>query len=742
MNRRKRLPLALSFAVICWTLAEPAAAQQGKQLTVERIWGQPSLSGSTTQGLQWSPDGKQLSFYQRTGQDREARTDIWVMNPATGEKKMLVETQKLQSLVQAATEQTGAATVATGLGRAAPARYQWAPQGDAMLLVVQGNLVWFDLKAQTGKRLTSSKEPVQDPKISPDAKWVSFVRQHNVWLVDVASGKERQLTRGGSEDLLMGQLDWVYPEELSIRTAYWWSPDASKLAFLEMNQQSVSKYPLVDFLSFTGKTEFMRYPKAGDTNPAVRVGVINVKGGKPVWMDTGAEKDIYLARVDWLRDSKRVAIQRMNRAQNKLELIFADAGNGRSSVILTEEDKFWINVTDDLHFFSDGSGFLWSSERGEGGYAHLYSYDLSGKLQKQITSGRWEVTAVTRVDERNRGVYFTAAEKTPTETHLYRVGLDGSGFARVTKEAGVHGINMSPDASFFVDSYSNWSTPTRQDLYRTDGTRVQTINENKVAELAEYNVSPMEFLKVKGADGTELNAFLIKPVGFDASKKYPVIVYTYGGPHAQIVRNAWGGANFLWHQMMAQKGFIIFGVDNRGSSGRGHAFESAIHRRFGENELADQVAGVNYLKSLPYVDGARVGIWGWSFGGYMTCYAMLNAPDVFKAGFAGAPVTDWRQYDTIYTERYMSRPQDNAEGYKKSSPATHAANLKGKLMIAHGTADDNVHYANTMELSEEFIKAGKYAEVYSYPGRGHGVGDATARVHLFRRVTQFFVDHL
>jgi len=750
VSLHKKLSVVIALAWVCGPV--PAGAQTAapaRQLTVERIWppaGQASLSGSTTQGIQWSPDGKMLGFYQRTGQGRDAQTDIWTMDVATGEKKLLVETQKLRALVQSAGEQTGAATVATGLGRAAPPRYLWSPQGKALLVVVQGNLVWYDVNAASGRRLSAGKEPIQDPKVSPDGKWVSFVRNHNVWISSVADGKERQLTQGGGDDVLMGQLDWVYPEELGIRTAYWWSPDSSKIAFLEMDQQQVSKYPLVNFLSYTGNTEFMRYPKAGEANPAVRVGVVEVKAGSaasgPVWMDTGAEKDIYLPRVEWLRDSRRLAIQRMNRAQNKLELLFADASSGKSSVILTEQDEYWVNLADDLYFFTDGKRFLWSSERGEGGYSHLYLYDLSGKMLKQLTSGAWEVSQVARVDEKNSAVYFTATEKSPTETHLYRVALDGTGFARVTKDAGAHSINMSPDAANYVDTYSNWSTPQRQDLYRADGTRAHVINENKVTELSEYSFSPVEFLKVRGADGAELNAFLIKPQGFDPSKKYPVIVYTYGGPHAQIVRNQWGGQNFLWHQLMAQKGFAIFGVDNRGSAGRGHAFESSIRRHMGENELADQVAGVNYLKSLPWVDGARIGIWGWSYGGYMTCYAMLNAGDVFKAGFAGAPVTDWRQYDTIYTERYMSRPQDNAEGYKNSSPVTHAAKLKGKLMIAHGTADDNVHYANTMELSEEFIKAGKYAEIYSYPGRGHGVADSTARVHLFRRITQFFLDNL
>jgi dipeptidyl-peptidase-4 len=497
---------------------------------------------------------------------------------------------------------------------------------------------------------------------------------------------------------------------------------------------------MVNYLSYTGQTETMRYPKAGDANPFVQVGVVRVQGGKPRWMGTGSNKDVYIPRVAWLRDSKRLAIQRLNRAQTKLELLFADAATGKARVILAEEDPHWVNVFDDPYFFEDGKRFLWSSERD--GFRHLYLYDLSGKLERQVTRGAWAVTDLAGVDERNGAVYFTATEKSPIERHLYRAGFDGATVTRITREDGTHGIAMAPDARHYADSYSNATTPPRQDLYRADGTRVLAINENRVAELDQYGLQPVEFFVVRGADGTELHAMMIKPPDFNPSRKYPVLIYTYGGPHAQIVRNAWGGTNFLWHQMLAQKGFLIFGLDNRGMAGRGHAFETSIHRRMGETELADQLAGVNYLKSLAYVDGARLGIWGWSYGGYMTCYAMLNAPDVFKAGFAGAPVTDWRQYDTIYTERYMARPQDNPDGYKRSSPVNQAAQLKGKLLIAHGTGDDNVHYANTVQLGEEFIRAGRYAEILVYPGRGHGISDRTARLHLMNRVTRFFLDNL
>ncbi len=748
MRRMKTIGASMLAAMVC-VLAQTAVApaqtpnpqgQAGKLLTVERIYGQPSLSGSLTQGLQWSADGKQLSYLVRQGTGRDAKTDIWVMDAASGEKKLLLDSEKLQKLLAPPREGSMAASQATGLGRLSPQRYFWSPKSDALLFVSQGQLYWFDLKTQEAKKLSSGEKAAEDPKISPDGRMVSFLRGFDIAVVEVATGKEKKITAGGSEDLMNGKLDWVYPEELGITTAYWWSPDSTQIAFLQMDQKGVTKYPLLNYLSYTGETETVRYPKAGDANPVVRVGVARVKGGKPQWMDTGSEKDIYIPRVNWLRDSKRMAMQRLNRAQNKLELLFADVSNGKSNVVLTEEDKTWINIEDELHFCEDGKRFLWGSERD--GFRHLYLYGMDGKILRQLTRGAWEVTSVHGLDEKSGQVYFTATEKSPIERHLYRVSLEGGAVQRLSNGDGSHSASVSPNGAFFVDTYSNAMTPSRQDLRRTDGAHLRAISENKVPELAEYMLSPVEFFTVRGADGTELHAMMIKPPDFSERKKYAVLVHTYGGPHGQIVRNAWGGTNALWHQMMAQKGYVIFGLDNRGMGGRGHAFESHIHKRMGDVELADTLAGVEWLKSKPWVDGGRIGIWGWSYGGYMTTYAMLNAPEVFKAGFAGAPVTDWRQYDTIYTERYMGRPQDNAEGYKKSAPATGAAKLKGKLLIAHGTGDDNVHYANTVALQEEFIKAGKHAEIIAYPGRGHGISDPRARIHLFNRVTQFFLDNL
>ncbi|HXM90166.1 MAG TPA: DPP IV N-terminal domain-containing protein, partial [Candidatus Dormibacteraeota bacterium] len=669
------------------------ASESAKQLTVQRIYSEPSLSGHTLRGLAWTPDGKQISFLdakrfdaegnaeggvenERHGkQKKENNAALWIVDAASGERRMLLSGERLASMLP---QSSSAPSQATGLGRHAPADYQWAPDGAALLFQGPNALVWFALKAKDPRTLVSGKATLADPKISPDGKFVSFLRDHNLWLVNIADGKERAVTRDGVEEIRRGELDWVYPEELEIKTAYWWAPDSSAIAYLEMDERKVAQYPLVDFASFEGKAEMERYPPVGGANPVVHVFVVSVSGGQAKQMDTGPETDQYIPRVNWLPDSKHVAIQRLNREQTNLDLIIADAATGVSRVALTEKDQYWINVSDDLRFLQDGQRFLWSSERS--GFRHIYLYNLEGKELAQLTKGEWEVSAIDAVDEKAALIYFTATEKSPLERQVYRVGLDGAGFTRITKEAGTHAVNFAPSAgsppgvsssanasvSAFIDTYSNTMNPPRQDLLRPDGSRIAVLNENKVAELASYHLSPVEFLQVKSHDGVILNAWMIKPPDFDSHRKYPVLVYTYGGPHVQVVTNEWLRSTFLWHQLMAQKGYIIFALDNRGSAGRGHLFEEPIHYRLGAQELSDQRDGAAYLKSLPYVDANRMGIWGWSYGGHMTLHAMFEDWNDFKAGFAAAPVTDWHYYDSIYTERYLGPLPQNENYYKES----------------------------------------------------------------------------
>jgi dipeptidyl-peptidase-4 len=708
------------------------------ELTVDRIFRAPSLSGHLNSGLTWMPDGKRLSYLETIGAGKDTRRELWVADPVTGQRSVLVPADKWDA---ALVNPAAANTQATGLGRHAPPLYQWAPSGEAILFQGANSLAWYDLKTQSSRVLVSGTQDLADPKISPDGKCVSFIRDHNLWAVSIADGQEHALTKGGTEDIRKGELDWVYPEELDITTAYWWSPDSASVAYLEMDERKVSQFSLLNFESYTGEAELQRYPVPSGTNPGVHVYVVSAAGGTPRLIDSGSETDIYLARVDWVPDSKHLVIQRLNREQNNLDLLLAEASSGKTTNILTEKDPYWINVSDDLRFLKDSKRFLWSSERT--GYRHLFLYDLSGKQIAQLTKGDWEVTRVDALDEAKGIVYFTATEKSPIERQLYRVSLDGSGFARITKEAGTHGIRFSPSATSYVDTYSNSATPPRRDTFAADGAKLGTLEEDKVPELAEYHLSPVEFFTIKSHDGATLHCSIIKPPHFDPSKKYPVITFTYGGPHAQVVLDAWSrSAIFLWHQMMAQKGYIIFSLDNRGSAGRGHAFEEPVHLHLGAQELADQREGAAWLREQSYVDPNRIGIWGWSYGGHMTLHAMFEAGDIYKVGFAGGPVTDWHFYDTIYTERYMGLLPKNEQNFKDSSPIKNAGNLRGKLLIAHGTGDDNVHYSNTLSLIDELVRHGKYAEVMAFPGRGHGVSDPPAQRILWERVAKFFTDNL
>lgn len=745
LQRKHSIAAFVALCLAVFTCVALPAQTSAPQLTPERIFGAPSLGGTLTEGVQWSPDSSRVSFMQSDPRD-PSKTELWVMNGATGAKSVLVNSDQLSRFLQ---PEKAAAIQSTGLGRVAAEDYFWSPDSNAILFKSGGRLVNVDLHSMTSKILVDSKEDVSDPKFSPDGKWVSYLQADNLWLANVVTGTTKQLTTAGNDDLLEGQLDWVYPEELDLDTAYWWSPDSQKIAFLEFNERPVTKYPIVDL---DGKLETTDYPQTGEPNPIVRVGVESIEGGPPEWVDTAANTDIYIPRVDWVPDGKSLLVERLDRSQKKLDLLRADASTGKSRVILTEQDRYWVNISDlPLRFFADGKRFLWTSERT--GFWHIYIYDLDGKLLDQLTSGNWEVTAGGgfgpsvgnrfALDEKYGFVYFISNKDNPTERQLYRVSLADKAVSRITANAGTHGVFIAPDASAFLDTFSDAMTPPKQLLMRIDGTQIAALNENDVPELADYRLSPVQFLNVQADDGTSLCASIIKPSNFDPSKKYPVIVYVYGGPDVQNVTNAWGGAGSLWHEMMAARGYVIFSLDNRGAYGRGHAFETPLYHQFGKVELGDQLAGVNYLKSLPYVDASRIGIYGASYGGYMTLEAMFNAPGVFRAGAAISSVSDWRLYDTIYTERYMGRPQDNREGYEQSSPVNQVGKLEGKLLLAHGTGDDNVHFANTAEILDQLIQHGTYADdLLIFPGRGHGMSDVPSRIELYKELTKFFSDNL
>lgn len=457
------LPISfLSFGLLCPNL--PVAAQQPTppapapgELSVDRIYSASPLGGGLTKGIVWAPDSKKLSYFQKSGPSQDGKAELYVLDTASGERSILVAADKLESVLPAPVSNP---SQATGLGRHAPSQYQWAPAGDALLFVGPNSLAWFNLKTQTARPLVNGKQEIADPKISPDGKYVSFIRDHNLWLVSTADGKERAITTGGTEELRKGELDWVYPEELDLKTAYWWAPDSSALAYLEMDESKVTQFSLVDFESFTGEAELQRYPVPGGSNPVVRVFVAPLSGGKPHQLQTGTNPDVYIPRVDWLPDSKHLAVQRLNRQQTELELLLADAATGKSSTLLTEKDQYWINVSDDFHFLKDSKRFIWSSERS--GYRHLYLYDISGNQLLQLTKGDWEVSELSAVDESKNIVYFIATEKSPLERHLYRVSLDGTGFSRLTTQDGTHRVELSPThPSSWTPTPTPWPRPVR-----------------------------------------------------------------------------------------------------------------------------------------------------------------------------------------------------------------------------------------------------------------------------------------
>lgn len=711
------MPLRNPRVLLCLLLVLPVFAQK-KPVTIESLpAGRPGEGGS----IQWSPGGSSFFF------QRERKLYLYDMA-----SKSPAELVSLADIESSARKPAPAAAMVWENRRVSEQAVQWSASGKQLLLNLQGDLFLFHPDTKKWEQLTATEVVEADPKLSPDETKVAFRRGHDLYVMDLATKDVRRLTHDGSATLWNAELDWVYPEELDLGTAYWWSPDSQKLAYLQFDVSRETLYPQADFLKIRAVAEPERYPKAGTPNADVRLGIVPQAGGRTRWVDAGDIRDWLLARVAWRPDSSEVLLQKLNRVQNELHLLAANAATGRTHELLAEKDGTWVNVDSDPLFLKDGS-FLWTSERT--GYRHIYHYAPDGVLRRQVTSGDWEVNSVNGVDESGGRVYYTSTEASPLERQLYAVNLDGGGKRRITAGAGTHTVNMSPGASWFLDSYSSRTQPTRRVLRKPDGSEWAVYREADRKAMEEYEILPTEIVELAAAGGIKLYARLIKPAPFDPAKKYPAIVMVYGGPHAQSVRDAWSG--LTWDQALAHKGFVIWQVDNRGSSGRGHGFEAPLYRRLGRQELEDQLAGVKHLLSLGFVDPQRIGIHGWSYGGYMTLYSLLNAPDTFKAGIAGAPVTDWRNYDTIYTERYLGLPEDNSDGYKQSSAVTYADQLKGRLMIVHNVEDDNVVFGNTLQMTDALQKAGKQFEMQVYPQKSHGVSGPVRR-QMLETMTSFF----
>ncbi|HEV2885227.1 MAG TPA: S9 family peptidase [Pyrinomonadaceae bacterium] len=733
----KRRHIFFAFALLI-SLSISVTAQD-KPLTVDDIFDpvkKVNFTG-TVPVIRWLKDGKHYLLTNEASNKNVPR--LQKVNALTGAATPFLDTAKME----AAFKTLAGLSAQDAKQLANRGTYDFNKNETAVLINFANDLFYYELGSDKAMRVTNGAEEEVGETFSPDGRMIGFVRNGDMYVFDLATQKERRLTTDGGPKILNGRLDWVYQEELYGRgnfEAYWWSPDSTMLAYLRLDENPVHEFVVVDHIPYRQNVEITPYPKAGDPNPVVQLGVVNAVGGATRWIDTFKYQpsDFLIVRVSWTPDSRKVVYQAQNREQTFLDLNFADPKTGKSETVMRETTKAWVEVIDNPHWLKDGS-FLWESERN--GWRHLYHYSAAGKLIRQLTDGKWEVRSVDAIDEDKGLIYFTATERSQIAANPYRMKLDGTGVTRLTTTDGTHRILVSPDHRHFIGYWSDLNTPSQTRLYDSEGKLVRVIEANKVEVLGQYRLGTAELMQVKTRDGFLMEALMIKPPGFDPNKKYPVVTFTYAGPHAPQVKNSWGGVSYLFHHSLAQKGFIVWICDNRTASGKGLEATAPVYRNFGELELRDIEDGIAWLKSQPYVDGNRLGIWGWSYGGFMTAYAMTHSKS-FKVGIAGGTVTDWRDYDTIYTERYMGTPQNNPEGYRKSSPVHAAKDLHGRIMLIHGTIDDNVHMQNTIQFVYELQKAGKQFELMVYPKSRHGVTDPLLLKHMRQMMTDYFVEHL
>lgn len=634
------------------------------------------------------------------------------------------------------------------LGEKAPASISWPAaieaNGTAFAYLFDGDIFCVEAADSSVRRLTRTAQPESCVAFSPDGNWVSCIRMNDLYAVERRSGREVRLTEGATETLLNGPFSWVYWEEIYDHASipYQWSPDSGAIAYLQTDESAVPLSAYVDYGPLTPEVVRQRYPKPGQTNPKVRLGVVEVASAKTAWIDCGEYE--YLARFNWLRGGRQISVQTLDRKQSELRLSFADRLTGQSRTILTESRSSWVNLNNSLYFLKDGRRFIWASDRD--GYQHLYLYGLDGRLLKQLTRGEYMVVSgvlvtlnngLAGVDERAGWVYFISNQVSLRERHLFRVRLDGTRMERLSGGSGIHYARFSPGLRYFFEYFSSASEPPSLYVCRPDGKRIVTVASPATKALEGLNLTRPEFRTFRTPDGVDLPAMMTFPPGFDPSKKYPVIVNVYGGPAAQTVVDAWSQSQF-WNEFLAQQGFIVCGLEVRAGMSANRLHDGSLHlRAYGQQNVLDILAGVEGLKDLPYVDPGRLGLWGWSGGGCTTLYTMTHS-DAFKAAIAVAPVTDWRYYDSVYAERYLGTPQENPSGYDETSSVRAAANLKGRLLIVHGTYDDNVQPQNTFSFIDKLIESRIPFDLMIYPWRKHGISDTPATLDLYRRMLDFW----
>jgi dipeptidyl-peptidase-4 len=725
----------VTAALAALLVAAPAMAEK---LPAQRIFESPDISGPRAKGVKLSPDGKSVT-YIKTRADDLTVTDLWIADVAGGEPRLLLDGKQLAPAERELSEAEKARRERAGVATRGVVDYAWDDLGKVILAPVEGDVWVYDVGAKQARQLTKTPGDEIDAKISPKGGFVSYARDDNLYLVPTAGGAERALTEGGTELKSWATAEFIAQEEMDRSTGYWWSPDDKAIALAFVDQTGVDIVERPEVNATGARVVPQRYPRPGRPNAKVDLYVQPLDGPR-VKVDLGADADVYLARVAWAKDGKTLYVQRESRDQRRLDLLAVDPKTGQGKVILTETSPHWVDLSDDFRPLKDGT-FLWSSERS--GYLHLYLYAADGKLIRQVTSGDWPVEKIEGIDEATKTVVFSAHKDSPGERRIYSASYAKPGQPKtITPAGGWWTVTVANKGGAFAGTYEDPKTPPQTALYRADGTRVRWIEENALKAGHPYwpyvdRLRAPEFGTIKAADGSPLWWSLRTPPGFDASKKYPVIVQVYGGPSGPRVASNWHSPE---DQILLDAGYILFRLDNRGVGYRSVAFKTAIDRKMGQLEVDDQVAGAKYLQSLPYVDAGKIGVTGWSYGGYMTLL-MLTTPDSpFKAGVAGAPVTDWKLYDTHYTERFMGTPANNADGYAKSEVVSRLSRLKaGSLLLVHGMADDNVTFDHSTRVLFALQAEGKPFETMVYPGLRHRGGwTPTNRRHRAMQMVDFF----
>ncbi len=628
--------------------------------------------------------------------------------------------------------------------------YAFSPDESKILLTTKPKRIYrhsftaefwvYEFKTKKLMKL-SDKGPQRLASFSPDGTKIAFMRDNNLFYKDLLTDDEKQFTQDGEVNkIINGAPDWVYEEEFSFSKAFEWAPDGLSIAFIRFDESGVKEYDLTIYGDLYPQKYKYKYPKAGEKNSIVSVYIYDLASEKSKAMDIGSETDIYIPRIKWTSNPKVLSIQRMNRLQNKWEVLLADIDNGQSKVVYTEENKYYIDITDNLIFLEKEKGFIFTSEKD--GYNHVYFYDMQGNMIKQLTDGKIDITAFYGLDTKKSLLYYQAAFSSPIDRDLFVVDINTLKREKLSIKTGTNSAQFSSNFKYYINTFSDANTPHYITANKSNGDQLYVLQDNEglLKLMKEYGYSPKTFFKIKTEDDIELNAWMIKPLDFDSSKRHPVLMYIYGGPGSQTVTNSWGWSNLLWFEMLAQKGYIIVSVDNRGTGSRGEEFKKSTYLQLGKLETIDQINANKHLGLLPYVDSKRIGVFGWSYGGYMSTLCMTKGASYFKTGIAVAPVTNWRYYDNIYTERFMRTPQENADGYDGNSPISHVKKLHGNYLLIHGMADDNVHVQNSMDLITALVNENKEFEMQFYPNNDHSIrGGRYSHFHVYRRMTDFIL---